>query len=521
MTELCTSSLKLLGAGRSGQVYLINSVQGKIARKIFFEDKIANIIHYFFFSSPNPYVWNEDAVISAYYRRKVLGELAYYWFGDRLKIADALDYRWNQEHKAYELDTEFIQGKHVALHQPFSRERDRELPTLVRAIMLPLQKRLDQAGFDGMVWQAGKGNPSSLNNFLLESFTPQQYVFVGIDLESGVPALFPMNLLSLFSFYLPRSIKYRRALFDDVDSTKLKSYVDHHKPSLEARLSEQRYWQLLEWIHQLESHQNAWKSLSRVERSIQYHLKKERITQKQATWYLQHPLIWYAKETSRVFLVCLEAIFINLPVKIFHKLQQIPYRQFLRNFYLFLVSQRFRFNLARNYIATRAQYWQDRKQLKSEDTAYLIRSINEENTSEYLNDFGVHLGIKIFVKSLEYLLVPSLYATGLISGVVLIAWLVAGGPIYRTIYTGWRSLQAAANHYEIPWVALLVGLLPTVGSLAYPCQLLYSARGKQKRLAKFIVYDFFTRIGAKVPAWGGEDTLIEHYCNRCADHITR
>jgi len=35
--------------------------------------------------------------------------------------------------------------------------------------MKPLQKRLIESGFDGLVWQAGKGNPVALNNFLLDN----------------------------------------------------------------------------------------------------------------------------------------------------------------------------------------------------------------------------------------------------------------------------------------------------------------------------------------------------------------
>jgi hypothetical protein len=52
---------KLLGAGRSGQVFLVTTQEGLIAKKIFYTDKIAGIIHYFFFGSPNPYIWNEEA----------------------------------------------------------------------------------------------------------------------------------------------------------------------------------------------------------------------------------------------------------------------------------------------------------------------------------------------------------------------------------------------------------------------------------------------------------------------------
>ncbi|MDZ4875769.1 MAG: hypothetical protein CLLPBCKN_005189 [Chroococcidiopsis cubana SAG 39.79] len=90
-----------------------------------------------------------------------------------------LSTKWNQEFKAYQIDTEFIKGRHVSLLQPCSRERAIELPTLVRGIMLPLQNKLIEAGLDGLVWQAGKGTPTALNNFLLASDTSNQPVLFG------------------------------------------------------------------------------------------------------------------------------------------------------------------------------------------------------------------------------------------------------------------------------------------------------------------------------------------------------
>lgn len=149
--------------------------------------------------------------------------------------------------------------------------------------MLPLQKKLIQAGFDGLVWQAGKGNPVALNNFLLiDDSAPDSYHFVWIDLESGVPALIPLNLLSLFSFYLPKSFKYGQALFDDVDNSKLKNYINTYKVPLEAQLGSSRYSTILDYIERLEYHQNRWKLMRRVDRSIQYQLKKGRLTEAQA-----------------------------------------------------------------------------------------------------------------------------------------------------------------------------------------------------------------------------------------------
>lgn len=76
---------------------------------------------------------------------------------------------------------------------------------------------------------------------------------------------------------------------------------------------------------------------------------------------------------------------------------------------------------------------------------------------------------------------PLLYIVGLIDEFIFITWLLVGGSVYRTIYTSWRSLQAAIAQQEIPWIALLVELIPTAGILAYPCQIIWSAKGKKQK----------------------------------------
>ncbi|TVP58503.1 MAG: hypothetical protein EA343_21380 [Nodularia sp. (in: Bacteria)] len=515
------SQPKLLGAGRSGKVYLVNTSEGQIARKIFFEDKIANLIHYFFFGVPNPYVWNQNALSCAFYRRKILKQLVKFWFGSQLRVADAFAMGWNEEFKAYQLDTEFIQGRHVELHQPFNQNQDEELRELVHVIMIPLQKLLIKSGFDGLVWQAGKGSPTALNNFLLESHIAEKYVFVFIDCESGVPALFPINFFTLFSFYLPKAFKHRSPLFDHVDINKLKQYISQEKVNLEDVLGTEEYLEILEQVEHLEYNQKKWKSMRRFDRSIKYQLHKGSITEEQANWFSQYPLIWYIRELGKIISIGVKFLIISLPSKIFKKLKTIHYRRIVKQLGKFFFSQRYRLKIARDYVSHRILAWQKRGQLKSEEADNLFTRLSSENASAYLTDFGVHLGIKGFLKGLEILILPILYSTGIINEIVLILWFALGGPIYRSIYTSWRMIEEAREGREVPWLALIVGLLPTVGILAYPCQMIYSATGKRSKLSQFIVYDFFTRLGAKIPAWGGEDTLTEHFFNNCADNIVR
>jgi hypothetical protein len=146
--------------------------------------------------------------------------------------------------------------------------------------------------------------------------------------------------------------------------------------------------------------------------------------------------------------------------------------------------------------------------------------LNQENGGEYLGDFGVHLGMKFFVKVTEYGIFPLIFAAGLINEIVLAIVLLTGGLIARTIYTTFRLFQAKAEGKEIPWVAFFLGMTPMLaGNLAYPCQIIYSASGNRGKVAGFIIYDAFTRVGEKIPIWGGQDTLTEHFFNHWASRV--
>ncbi|MHC4390566.1 MAG: hypothetical protein ACYS22_04515 [Planctomycetota bacterium] len=166
----------VLGAGRSGSVYLDDDKEhGRLAAKVFGSESVVKLVQVVLLGAPNPYVWSEDAIQCALLRRRVLGPLLRFWFGDDVRVAPAID------------------------------------------VMKPLQGHLKAAGFDGMLWQAGLGNPVALNNFMLERVRegagPETRRWVWIDLESGVPALVPMNPLSLLLFYLPKCFKHGRPLF--------------------------------------------------------------------------------------------------------------------------------------------------------------------------------------------------------------------------------------------------------------------------------------------------------------------
>jgi hypothetical protein len=509
-----------LGAGRSGEVWLVETPHGRSAVKVFFGDTLSNLVHYIVSGAPNPYIWNEDAIRAAYERRHILKVLASAWFGGVLRVSNALGLDWNADARAWELATEFVDGAPVQLLHPL-RTRNPQLDELREEVMAPLQQHLEEAGFDGAVWQAGRGNPVALNNFLwLNPAGSRDARFAFIDLESGVPALFPMNPLELLRYYLPRSWRHGHALFDDVDVPRLSRYVEERRREFGAALGPAALDELEARIDRLAHHQSRWRALDRAEAGIAYQLAKGRLSGPQAEYFRRHRLRWYTREAWRAA-GKLAAFELAVPVAVWGYISSISPRAIARNVWHFVSSPDYRTEIARNYVEGRIGAWHDRAQLTDEDAGRLRRELARNESATYLTDFGAHLGMKATFQTLELTVLAALAAAGMI-GIAFVAIIIAlDGLIYRSVYTLYRMAQAAAARQPLPWLALLVGLVPLLGSLAYPAQMVYSAREREEPLARFTIYDTFTRLGTRLPIWGGKDTLVEHWFNRLAHRIAR
>ena len=372
-----------------------------------------------------------------------------------------------------------------------------------------------------MVWQAGRGNPVALNNFMCEGkHSDGGYRWVWIDLESGVPALIPINPLDLLLFYLPKSLRHGGPLFDDVDIAKLRAYLNAHAPELEGKLNRNRLRELHQDIDALEENQRQWKSLARHMRSITYRLAKGAISQDQADWYARHPFRWYRMELGRGLWLALRKLGGWL-LGLVGKLARIRLGQAIRACWAFICSQQYRTRLARDYVGARIAKWQGRHQLTDKQGDELRQHLKDEETSSYLTDFGVHVAVKPFGKMLQWWVVPALWTVGLIDEVVFTVLLVFGGGMVRTLYTFGRLIQNTFLGREKPWVALLVGAMPVFGNLAYPVQIVATSMHAKSTVARFILYDTFSQFGQWVPIWGGPDTLIEHLLNRCPNLLIR
>jgi hypothetical protein len=467
-------------------------------------------------------VWCEDAIAAAVARRRILEWLVPLWLGRGVRLPRTGGFGWNAERRAHEITSEFIPGRHVPLRADAPADGDSDpVRELVRDVQRPLQRHLREAGLDGLLWQAGLGNPVAANNFMLlerdgggaggDGAASREWVW--IDLESGVPALFPMNPWRLVSFYLPKTLRHRRPLFDDVDVAKLRAYLESRRAVWDGRLGGEVWEALRADVDELERRQHAWRRLRRAHRSIAYALSQGRITAEQADHYRRHVVRWYVRLLAHGVVGAARGL-AHVIARAARWVARIRWRAVGRTVRQFCTSQRFRTRVAHRYVFRRVGLWEIRRIFTPAEAQAMRQRVRRDESSEYLTDFGVHIALKPVVKTTQYTALPILLATGhYLAAAVMMA---SVGVVARTLYTTGRLIQQAVRGQPLPWVAWFVGLLPAIGNLAYPMQLLYRA-GRHDRLAQFIVRDALAQLGRAVPIWGGKDSLTEHVCNRLPD----
>ena len=519
-----------IGRGRSGIVYFDNDDNGlDLACKVFDSRGLTKAVQWLILGVPNPYMWNPDAVECARIRRNILNLLVPVWTAGEVGVADARTIAWNSAQKSFELQTRFVRGRAARLDHSLRTDQDDEALNLWRRTMPALRAHLESAGFDGLLWQAGNGNPVALNNFLLEPASRQSQVtqgetsterWVWIDLESGVPAIFPVSPSVLFRYSLAHWWRLGRPLFDDVDVNRLEKYLHSRQEELRLALGGDTYETIKSEASRLGEHQLKWKSLGRLQSSIQYRLAKDDIDSHQAAYYTAHPLRWVFSEFRRGVLAFANALHRGL-LWIWKRLIQFDFFKIAQDGWRFLSSQKYREEFVHRYLDRGIEHWKQRDQLSDEEAQILHAQVGSPGSSVYVTDFGIHIAIKPAVKAIQYWVLPALFAFGLLSGQALAVLIVTGGAIGRSSYTLWRILQSIKSGNKRPWIALVVGFFPIIGNLAFPIQMMYSVRGKDEDLARFMIDDGFARMGRLLPVWGGEDTWTEHVFNRIPGNFRR
>ena len=517
-----SSGRRRLGRGRSGTVYEERSADGRRwACKLLVPDTASSLVMTVLTGAVNPYRWNRDAAEAAILRRRILAPLVRWWFAGAVRLPETGGMRFDEDARAYELKAELIEGRHAMLRHPACGDARSEVKELKRDVLRPLQRHLKAAGFDGLLWQAGKGNPVATANFMRDMREGASARWVWIDAESGVPALFPLNPWHLLRTYLPLSLKHRRWLFDDVDVARLRAYADEHAPRLEEALGADTLRTLRRDVDALEAVQRAWKSLGRHRRSVASNEVTGRIDAEEAAYYTPRPLRWIARLARRGLLRGAKKAGGLVLYGLLHLRPRLVGAAVSR-WARFFFSQQVRERWATRYVRRRAAIWRERGFLTRGDTRAIRASMRTGDAAEYVADFGIHLALKVPVNLLRYVAVPALYATGVIAS----GWVAAGlfmflTPACRTLYSLWRCARSVVRGRRAPWLALLVGAVPTFGNAAYPLQLLAASARGGCEAAPFLVHDIFSATGRRMPIWGGRDTLMEHRTNALATLVAR
>jgi len=508
---------RLLGAGRAAIVFLSSDASGRAtARKVFVSGVLTRAVQHLFLGARNPYSWSEHAVQAAILRRRVLAPLVRHWFGEQLRVAEGWSVDWNAEHGAWQLHTEYVHGRSPALHHALDHSGRDEVRELAGEILPRLQEHLRAAGFDGQVWQAGLGNPVALANFLLEDLPGGGRRWAWIDLESGVPALFPAHVPSLWRFYIPCAWRYRRPLFDDVDVARLESWLRERRGELVASLGPATVEGLERDAAALGYRQGAWRAMSFLERSVRAQVPTGRVREEDVERLCARPILWYGRESARIAGE-LARLGLRRLARWTKVLVRFPWWRALCIFAGFLVSQKRRQHLAQACVERRVDSWLRRGQLQAVHADRLRAQLGRVESSTYLADFGMHLALKPFVKSFEYVIAPALCAAGWIDEWTLAVIWASGGSVGRTAYTAARCVQNLLRGRELPLVALWTGVVPVIGNLAFPFQIARSGAEDEDLVAQFLIYDGAALVGRRLPLWGGRDTLTEHACNHVPD----
>lgn len=213
-------------------------------------------------------------------------------------------------------------------------------------------------------------------------------------------------------------------------------------------------------------------------------------------------------------------------------------KQVIKNFSLLLTSEEFQTGYARKIIGSRLTEWEKEGRLSSVAKRRLEGQLEEHSLQEYLRGFGLHISLKLLapltsaIKTLGFAwLVGDLISsypdldphsslsarllTGTVTALLhnpLPLLLMANSSILRTVITLWRMLKLRGSPVSFK-VALLLGMMPVVGSLAFAAQMYRSC----PELSAFLSRHIMSTLASLIPIYGGKHTRLEVWMVRLAN----
>lgn len=178
---------------------------------------------------------------------------------------------------------------------------------------------------------------------------------------------------------------------------------------------------------------------------------------------------------------------------------------------LLLSSPRYQSYFGGQRVEAAIERWQDNHRISAEEAASLREELCGNEVLAYTRGFGMHLALK----TLAPVILPAKVggvAAFIASGNLWFLLPMFATPFLRTCVTLW-SLWTTRHQQIAHGEALVTGLLPVVGSVAFPLQM-FSARPS---LSSFLIRDAASKLGRRVPVYGGADSRTELAMIRATD----
>lgn len=180
---------------------------------------------------------------------------------------------------------------------------------------------------------------------------------------------------------------------------------------------------------------------------------------------------------------------------------------------LLLFSRRYQSWFGQSRIEATIGRWQDAQRITPSQAKKLRGDLCGQEVGAYTRGLGLHLALK----AMAPIILPAK-----VGGVAAFAgtgnaWFllpIVITPILRTIFT--IGSAVTNRHQRIPHgEALMVCWIPTVGSAAFLLQMF----ANRPRLSTFLIRDAASKLGRKVPIYGGADSRTEMAFIRATDFL--
>ncbi|KLU01749.1 putative transmembrane protein [Rhodopirellula islandica] len=170
-----------------------------------------------------------------------------------------------------------------------------------------------------------------------------------------------------------------------------------------------------------------------------------------------------------------------------------------------LTSRHHQARTARRLFHRSVRRWESRRWLDVSTGRRLRNDFDEPGVGVYARGMAKHLAIKTLSP-----VVSMLKLTGMAASLSGGSWWYAAAPFLilpglRTLVTlqsAWASRHDATPHMQ----ALVIGVIPTLGSLAFVIQMFNS----HPAVSEFLLREAAGRVGRHLPIYGGPDSRTEH-----------